>query len=234
MSELYLMAVITDRHRWRDYYRFYKSHGIEITLSTVGAGTAANEVLSYFGLEETEKVIIFSFVTRATWRRLKEGLEQTMNIDVPGTGIAFIVPLSSIGGKKPLMFLTENQHFVKGEEATLKDTTYELVVIISNQGYTDLVMEAAHKGGAAGATVIHAKGTGMERAERFLGFSLGSEKEMIFIVTKSEAKDGIMRSVMDQAGLESKARSLVFTLPVTAAAGMRLMEWRPEEESEEA
>ena len=33
-----------------------------------------------------------------------------------------------------------------------------------------------------------------------------------------------MNAIMQEAGLESKARSVVFSLPVTQTAGMRLME----------
>jgi hypothetical protein len=50
------------------------------------------------------------------------------------------------------------------------------------------------------------------------------EKEMVFIVVLKEHKNEIMRAIMDQAGLESKARAIVFSLPVTDTAGMRLME----------
>lgn len=224
MSELYLMATITDREKWKKFRSFYRSFGIEVTLSTVASGTAASEMLNYFGLEESEKVVIFAFVTRELWRTVKEGLQKQLRIDVPGTGIAFIIPLSSIGGKKQLQFLTEYQNFTKGEESTLLDTKYELLVAIANQGYTDLIMDAAREVGAAGGTVIHAKGTGMEGAERFLGVSLGSEKEMVFIVAKREHKNTIMRAIMKKAGMESKAKSIVFSLPVTSTAGMRLME----------
>ena len=122
MSELYLMATITDREKWKKFRSFYRSFGIEVTLSTVASGTAASEMLNYFGLEESEKVVIFAFVTRELWRTVKEGLQKQLRIDVPGTGIDFIIPLSSIGGKKQLQFLTEYQNFTKGEESNLLDT----------------------------------------------------------------------------------------------------------------
>lgn len=54
--------------------------------------------------------------------------------------------------------------------------------------------------------------------------TLVPEKEMLFIVVKSEQKNSIMRAIMEKAGLESKAKSIVFSLPVTDTAGMRLME----------
>ena len=55
-------------------------------------------------LEESEKVVILSVVTEETWKKLRREMIVKMQIDVPGTGIAFIVPLSSIGGEKIITF----------------------------------------------------------------------------------------------------------------------------------
>ena len=90
-------------------------------------------------------------------------------------------------------------------------------------------MDAAREAGAGGGTVIHAQGTGAQRAETFLGVSLVNEKEMVLLVVRSEQKNAVMRAVMDHAGLGTKARSIVFSLPVTGTAGMRLLEEEPEE-----
>ena len=232
MNELYLMVTITERASAKRFLELFDRHSVTVTLSTLGAGTARSELLDYFGLEKTEKVVIFSVVTRSTWRAVKQAMQRELSIDVPGTGIAFIVPLSSIGGKKPLAFLTDGQDFEAGEESTLKDTKYELLVVIANQGHTELIMDAAREQQAGGGTVLHAKGTGMEKAEKFLGFSLVNEKEMVFIVVKSETRNRIMRAIMDKAGLNTKAQSIVFSLPVTGTAGMRLLELAGDETDE--
>ena len=224
MSELFMMVTITERDRTKKFTNFYKENGVEVSMITVGRGTAASEILDYFGLDGSEKSVMFQLVTDTKWKELKQGLRRKMQIDIPGTGIAFIVPLSSIGGKKALNYLTCGQDYVKGEETTLKDTKYELLVAIANQGYTELVMDAARSVHASGGTVIHAKGTGSDKAEKFMGVSLVPEKEMVFIVVRKEHKNEIMRAIMDQAGLESKARSIVFSLPVTDTAGLRLVE----------
>ena len=229
MSNLYLMVVICDRTKIKKFTTLYEEHGVDVNLITVGYGTAVNETLDYLGLEKTEKAVIFSVVTDETWKTVKQSLEKKLKIDVPGLGIAFTVPLSSIGGKKSLLFLTENQNFEKGEESSLKDTKYELLIVIANQGYTELIMDAARQEHAAGGTVIHAKGTGMEKAEKFMGISLASEKEIIFIVVKTELKNNIMQAIMNKAGMSTKAQSIVFSLPVTSTAGMRLMEENKDE-----
>ena len=112
----------------------------------------------------------------------------------------------------------------------MQGTKHELLVVIANQGYTEMIMDAAREMGAGGGTVIHAKGTGAERAQQFLGVSLAAEKELVFIVTRSDQKNGIMKAIMDKAGLSTKAKSIVFSLPVTDTAGMRLIETDEEEQ----
>lgn len=227
MDTLYMLVTISDRNQTRRFLAFYKEQKITLTLITFGRGTTTSEILDSFGLEAAEKAILFAFVTASEWKTVKQGLQKQMKIDIPGNGIAFIVPLSSVGGKKQLQFLTEGRGFKKEEESTLKDTRYELLVVIADQGYTDMIMDAARAANAPGGTVIHAKGTGTEQAERFLGVSIAAEKEMIFMVTRREGKNAIMRAIMDQAGLATEARAIVFSLPVTETAGMRLLEEEP-------
>jgi len=229
MSELHMMVTITNRNLTKRFTTFYSELGLDVSFITLGNGTASSEILDYFGLDGTEKSVLFHIVTTEKWKEVKRQFQVKMKIDIPGIGIAFLLPLSSIGGKKALNYLTVGQDFVKGEESTLKDTKYELLVVIANQGYTELIMDAARKVHASGGTVIHAKGTGSQQAEKFMGVTLVPEKEMVFIVVRTDRKNAIMRSIMDEAGTGTKAGSIVFSLPVTDTAGMRLMEVTEEE-----
>lgn len=229
MSTLYLMTTISDRNQSRRFLAFFKEHEVNVTLLTLGRGTAASEMLDAFGLEATEKAVLFAFVTGEEWKEIKKGLERQIKIDIPGSGIVFLVPFSSVGGKRQLQFLVEGRAFEKGEESALKETKYELLVAVANQGYTEMIMDAAREARATGGTVIHAKGTGIEKAEKFLGVSLAAEKEMIFMVVRKENKNAIMSAIMEKAGMGTKAKTIVFSLPVTDVAGMRLIE-----EAEEA
>lgn len=218
------MTTIVDRKVAKKYSELYKENEQHVMFVTLGSGTAANEILDYLGLENTEKAVIFSVQEESAWEKTKKQLQQKLKIDAPGGGIAFTIPLSSVGGKKTLQFLLEGQDYQKEEESTLKDTVHELIVVIADQGNSELIMDAARGAGAYGGTVIHAKGTGMEQAEKFMGVSLAAEKEMIFIVTKKEQKNEIMKAIMEKAGLDSRAKSIVFSLPVTDTAGLRLIE----------
>ena len=224
MSELYLMITVADRKQLPTFLEFYEKHQVNVGVLALGRGLASSEVLDYLGLEDAVKAVAVSVVTDSVWAAMKKGLEQELRIDIPGSGIVFTVPMGSIGGKRQLLFLTAGQNYEKGEESVLKGTDHELVIVITNQGYTELVMDAARDAGAAGGTMLHARGVGMKYAEKFLGVSLVAEKELILIVVKTEKKNEIMKAVMDEAGLESRARSVVFSLPVTSTAGLRLLE----------
>lgn len=166
MNGLYLMVTITDRNMARRFIALYESEGVSVSFTALGSGTAINETLDYFGLARSQKAVMLSTVTHDVWQAVKARLQSELKIDIPGIGIAFIIPLSSIGGKKQLFFLTDGQKFEKGEESELKNTKYELLLAITNQGHTDTVMDAAREAKASGGTVIHAKGTGTERARK--------------------------------------------------------------------
>lgn len=231
-TELYLMMTVTSRQRLPDYIGLYRDRGLETSFISVGRGTADKRHLRYLALDETEKTVLMTVVTGRKWLEIKKSLSVRLRIEAPGVGIAYIVPLSSMGGKRELMFLTDGQGYRKGEESALKGTEQELLMVISNQGYSEAVMDAARASGARGGTVIHARGTGQDRAERFLGISLASEKEITLIVVSSDQKTEMMRSIMHEAGPGTGAGAVVFSLPVTDTAGMVL---RPQsEEPEEA
>ena len=218
MSSLFLMVTITDRRSTDAFLQLYQQRGVDVNLRTVGSGTAVRETLATLGLEKTEKAVLLAVVTEDTWKAVRTDLRRKMRIDVPGTGIAFTVPLSSIGGRRALMFLTQHQPLTLKEESTLKDTRYELLLVIANQGHTGAIMDAARAAGAGGGT----KGTGMEGAAQFLGVELVNEKELVLIVARTPEKNRIMKAIMDGAG--PKAGAIVFSLPVTDTAGLRLLE----------
>ena len=47
------------------------------------------------------------------------------------------------------------------------------------------------------------------------------EKEMIFIVLKDAVKEAVMKAVNAAAGMQTPAKSLIFSMPVTDVAGLR-------------
>lgn len=220
MDRADLMIVITDRSRGGEFAAWFQARGATLVLSALGQGTAATEVLDYLGLEATEKAVLLLAAPRS--RRLVRRAARELWLDVPGRGILMAVPISSIGGARARDYLLSWQ--AEEDEDMERDITHELIVVIANRGHTDQVMDAARSAGAAGGTTIHAKGTGTELARKFLGVSLAAEKEIVFILAKESDRKPIMKAVMTQAGMQTKAQAVVFSLPVTDLAGLRLLE----------
>ena len=185
MKRLYLMITITNRVMGsKRFVDFYRAFGAPVVFTALGRGTASDEVLSYLGLEATEKSVMLSVVTPACKEVLMKELVSTMHLTNPGTGIAMCLPLSSIGGRTAMNYLitgnpeAEPDVEVK-EDESMKDAAYQLIVAIANQGYTDTVMGAARSAGAHGGTILHAKSTGAEDAGKFFGMSIAEERETL-------------------------------------------------------
>ena len=220
MDSAVLMIVITDRSRGGEFAAWFQSQGAALVLSALGQGTAATEVLDYLGLEATEKAVLLLAAPRSG--RIVRRAARELWLDVPGRGILMTVPISSVGGARARDYLLSWQ--AEEDDDMDRDITHELIVVIANRGHTDQVMDAARSAGAAGGTTIHAKGTGTELARKFLGVSLAAEKEIVFILAKEADRKPIMKAVMTQAGMSTRAQAVAFSLPVMDLAGLRLLE----------
>ena len=112
----------------------------------------------------------------------------------------------------------------------MEENKFCLIVTIVNQGFADVVMDAAREVNARGGTILKAKGTGAGYTQKFFGISITEEKEMVYIVARKEDRDGIMHAIMDKAGAKTDARGAVFALPVDSVAGVQSLLSTNEEE----
>lgn len=218
MGAANLIITITDRSRGGEFAAWFQSQGVPLVLTVLGQGTATTEILDCLGLEATEKAVLLCVAPHSP--RLVRRAARELWLDIPGRGILMAVPVSTIGGAAARDYLLQQE----AEERMEREQTHELIIVITNQGCTDKVMDAARAAGATGGTSIHAKGTGAELARKFLGVSIAAERELIFILARKEDRSPIMKAVMSQAGIHSAAQSLAFSLPVSDIAGLRQLD----------
>ena len=184
-------------------------------------GTAVRSMLDILGIESNDKRVVLSIANQEKTKALISEQKRRLFIGVPGHGIVVSVPVKSIGGGKTVAFLNGSQQPAKYTPEL--NYSYELIVAIANEGRTDLVMNAARSAGAAGGTVLHGKGTGSEGGERFYNVSIAQEKEVILIVSRAEQKSGIMKAILEKAGPDTEAGTIVFSLPTSEVAGFGLL-----------
>ena len=216
--ELYYLITISDRSQAETLANLYQAAGTGLVLTKLGRGTATGQQLSEYGLDAPEKAIVSTVADPEQMQQIFKAARRKLFIDIPGNGVMMAVPLKSVAGGRTLGYLTDSTQ-TGGKPAM--DFSHELIMVILNEGYSDTVMDAARSAGAGGGTVLHAKGTGKARAEKFFGVRLADEKDVVYIVAHADEKAAIMQAITDLAGPGTRAGAICFSLPISKVAGLR-------------
>ena len=97
---------------------------------------------------------------------------------------------------------------------------HDLILTIVDRGFADDVMDAAKSAGARGGTILHARGTGAQEAEKFFGIVVQPEKELVMILVEHAIKNDVMTAICQKNEITDAGRGICFSLPVEAAAGL--------------
>jgi len=216
---IHMVIAIVDRGKGEKITSLYRKEGVAFHLIVLGHGTARTEMLNVLGLGETKKDTIFAFVPEGRVSPLLDLLADRMKMRYPGKGIAFAVPLGSMGGRMYRALTVREGESEEKEDSNMAGK-YEMIIALIQRGHTDLVMEAARQEGATGGTVLSARGVGGAEIEQFLGITIQPEMEMVMMIVHSDKRQGVMRAIARDAGLSSPAQGLVLSLPVTDAIGL--------------
>lgn len=193
-------------------------------------GTARTSYLSYFGLDEIEKRIIFTLIPDTSEKAVLASIGKKLRLALPGRGVAFTAPLSGISSLISGAILNGAERTEKNQPKTKKEkkTMHELVVAVVQQKFSDLAVEAAREAGATGGTILHTRTVNNRAVEGKLGTTLKQETETLTFLTTKEYKGKIMEAVRDVAGLKTEGGAVIFSLPVDEVVGIGA----PDEEEE--
>lgn len=197
-------------------------------------GTASSEILKAFGLSGTEKTVCLCIEPVARLKVLMTSVIERMELTRPGKGIAFTIPMSGVSASVTNVFSGElepqkeraSELMDREEDKVGSESRYEMVISVINQGYSEILMDAAKEAGARGGTIIHARRSGLEDAVKFFGVSLQAEKEIVAILIHKSQKKELMQAISKSCGIRTEARGIILSLPVESCAGIAI----PEEE----
>lgn len=117
MRALYWMITVTGRCTEEEFLAIYRQNGVGVSFSTSGIGTADSKTLECLGLKQTGRMVIGALVTQEAWENILRELALQLEIDMPGNGCVFLVPVSSVGGKNSCIFCWENKRLKWGRKA---------------------------------------------------------------------------------------------------------------------
>ena len=89
MYSLSILVTVVARADARRFLGFFKEEKVNCLTMTVGRGTASGEMLDYFGLKDSEKMIIIGTIDWHDWPKLCRKLLRKMGLEAPGTGVSF-------------------------------------------------------------------------------------------------------------------------------------------------
>ena len=108
---------------------------------------------------------------------------------------------------------------------------HEVIFCIVNSGFADEVMDTARKLGAKGGTVIRARGTASEAAEKLYNIAIQPEKEIVMILIDAKIKNNMLHGLYNAVGLNTPGQGIAFTMPVDGVVGIPIeVEEKPEKE----
>lgn len=98
--------------------------------------------------------------------------------------------------------------------------SHEVIFCIVNTGFADDVMDAAREAGAGGGTVIRARGTANQEAEKIFNIAIQPEKEIVMILAEKKLKGDILHALYKKVGLSTPSQGIAFSMPVDAVVGL--------------
>lgn len=98
-------------------------------------------------------------------------------------------------------------------------TDVVLITCIVQRSVADVVIKAAQRAGAQGATVFYARGSGIrQRRMGVLGVTVNAEKEVVYIVASTDQADRIFEKMYVAGNLDTPGMGMIFMTPVEKMA----------------
>ncbi|MCL2539392.1 MAG: P-II family nitrogen regulator [Oscillospiraceae bacterium] len=190
-----------------------KKYGIKGGTVSIGHGTVKSRLLHVLGIYDVRKEVITMIADKESVSEAIKGISNEMEFHKPHHGIAFTIPVAEFfRGKNE----TTN-HPVISEE---KEVVYNIIYVIVDKGKAEDVIEASNKAGAQGGTIINARGAGVHEVQKLFSVEIEPEKEEVFIITKTELKDGIVESVRTHLKIDEPGNGILFVMDVDEVYGL--------------
>ena len=222
-----MLVIITQTKDQKRIEDLFQSLHVHLWYQCRGKGTATSEMLDYFGLSGTTRLITVGFFPKFIVQDIFAMMQDSLR--KKGHGIAFTVPLTGIQGGLLQMLNKDAKEIAekKIKERIQKDMTetkersqYTVIWVAVNNGYSDEVVEVAHAAGTKGGTVIKSLRHHSKQANQHFGIPLQDEQEIVMIVAPREKKKEVMTRLCNACGLGTPAHGIIISMPVDEVMGI--------------
>lgn len=97
---------------------------------------------------------------------------------------------------------------------------FKVILASVKSDITDKVVDAAKATGATGATIIHARGTGIREAKTFFGLSLEAQTDIIMFLLEERLVSQVLETIGNVGEFDKPGTGIAFVLPVDQVIGL--------------
>lgn len=176
----------------------------------LGEGTVFNKWLEFFGLNESQKDLIFMPISSSFEDTLHELMRKHFKIDKKHRGISFSLPLTQF---------QSITYYEKGQRPDPASCDYQCIISILDKGQAKDCVLHAREAGAAGGTIIPGRGAGVPQ-DSFFDLLVEPQKDLVFFIVSSPIADRVQDQIIEKMQLNQEGKGVIFSLPVTRATGL--------------
>ncbi len=189
-----------------------KHHGVRGGTILLGRGTVKSRLLEFLSLYEVRKEIVLMLAEKSVAFEALRKLDEEVHFDKPHHGIAFTIPVHRIMGTNCIDCKISTERGA--------DVMYRAIFAIVDKGRAEDVVEAAEKAGAKGGTIINARGSGIHETSKLFSMEIEPEREVVLILTETEAADVISSAVRDALKMDEPGNGIIFIQDVSSVYGI--------------
>lgn len=97
---------------------------------------------------------------------------------------------------------------------------FKVIIASVKSDITDSVVDAAKDTGATGATIIHARGTGIREAKTFFGLSLEAQTDIIMFLLEESLVAKVLETIGRVGQFDKPGTGIAFVVPVDQVIGL--------------
>ncbi len=106
--KLKMLVTIVNRSKTELFLDYISGFEVNMQMSMAASGTASSDMLTYLGLTDTDKTVIFSVIREDKEDMALRFLEDKFKTVRNGKGIAFTVPMTGVIGVAIYQFLSNS------------------------------------------------------------------------------------------------------------------------------
>jgi len=205
------VAIVPDQ-KGRQVVKIAKENDLTGSTLFLGHGSRPGGILQILGLDNPRREIVLMAGTRHEGDKAMRAIADRMHFQKAGHGIIIAFDLDCIIGCASIREEKERM------ESQMEK--YKAIYTIVEKGKAEDVLEAAGKGGAMGATVINARGSGIHEKEKIFHMAIEPEKELVLIICREALVKPITDSIRQDLGIDEPGKGIIFIQDVREAIGL--------------